>query len=75
MPVNEAALKSVATTTRGRFFEAATAPELASIFEDLGARVGIVREQREVTDYLVAAALVAAVAAAVGSLAWFSRLP
>jgi len=37
--------------------------------------VGIVREQREVTDYLVAAALVAAVAAAVGSLAWFSRLP
>jgi len=75
VPVNEAALKSVATTTRGRFFEAATAPELASIFEDLGARVGIVREQREVTDYLVAAALVAAVAAAVGSLAWFSRLP
>ena len=51
------------------------APELASVFEDLGARVGIVREQREVTDYLVAAALVAAVAAAVGSLAWFSRLP
>ena len=75
VPVDEAALRSVATTTGGRFFEAATAPQLSSIFEDLGARVGIVREQREVTDYLVAAALVAAVAAAVGSLAWFSRLP
>ncbi len=75
VPVDEAALKSVATTTGGRFFEAATAPELASIFEDLGARVGIVHEQREVTDYLAGAALVAAVVAAVGSLAWFSRLP
>jgi Ca-activated chloride channel family protein len=75
VPVDEAALKSVATTTGGRFFEADTAPELTSIFEDIGARVGIIREQREVTDYLVAAALVAAVAAGVGSLLWFSRLP
>jgi Ca-activated chloride channel family protein len=75
VPVDEAALKSVATTTGGRFFEAESAPELAAVFEDLGARVGIVREQREVTDYLVGAALLAAVIAAAGSLAWFSRLP
>jgi Ca-activated chloride channel family protein len=75
VPVDEAALKSVATTTGGRFFEAESAPELAAVFEDLGARVGIVREQREVTDYLVGAALFAAVIAAAGSLAWFSRLP
>jgi Ca-activated chloride channel family protein len=75
VPVDEAALKSVATTTGGRFFEAESAPELAAVFEDLGARVGIVREQREVTDYLVGAALLAAVLAAAGSLAWFSRLP
>lgn len=75
VPVDEAALRSVATTTGGRFFEAESAPELASVFEDLGARVGIVREQREVTDYLVGAALLAAVVAAAGSLVWFSRLP
>jgi Ca-activated chloride channel family protein len=75
VPVDEAALRSVATTTGGRFFEAASAPELQSVFEDLGKRVGIVHEQREVTDYLVGAALAAAVAAAVGSLAWFARLP
>lgn len=75
VPVDEAALRAVATTTGGRFFEAESAPELASVFEDLGARVGIVREQREVTDYLVGAALLAAVVAAAGSLAWFSRLP
>lgn len=75
VPVDEAALRSVATTTGGRYFEAESAPELASVFEDLGSRVGIVREQREVTDYLVGAALLAAVVAAAGSLAWFSRLP
>lgn len=75
VPVDEAALRSVATATGGRAFEAASAEQLTSVFEDLGRRVGVVREQREVTDYLIGAALVAAVAAAAGSLAWFSRLP
>jgi Ca-activated chloride channel family protein len=75
VPVDTAALQAVATTTGGRSFQASSADQLTSIFQGLGQRVGVVREQREVTDYMIGAALVAAVAAAAGSLAWFSRLP
>lgn len=75
VPVDEAALRSIAATTGGKSFAASSAEQLTSIFEGLGQRVGVVREQREVTDYMIGAALVAAVAAAAGSLAWFSRLP
>jgi Ca-activated chloride channel family protein len=75
VPVDAAALRRVAETTGGRAFEAATADELRSVFEDLGQGVGVERVQREITDLFVGAALAFAVAAAIGSLAWFSRLP
>jgi Ca-activated chloride channel family protein len=75
VPVDAEALRRVAETTGGRAFEAATAEELRSVFEDLGAGVGVERVEREVTDLIVGAALAFAVAAAIGSLAWFSRLP
>jgi Ca-activated chloride channel family protein len=75
VPVDKGALKSVARTSGGRFFEAASADQLRGVFEDIGKRVGTIREEREVTDLVVGAALVAAVGAAAASLAWFSRLP
>jgi len=75
VPVDAAALRRVAETTGGRAFEAATADELRTVFEDLGQGVGVERVEREVTDLFVGAALAFAVAAAIGSLAWFSRLP
>jgi Ca-activated chloride channel family protein len=75
VPVDAEALRRVAETTGGRAFEAATAEELRSVFEDLGAGVGVERVEREVTDLFIGAALAFAVAAAIGSLAWFSRLP
>ena len=75
VPVDKEALRAVARTTGGRFFEAASADQLRAVFEDLGRRAGSIREQREVTDLLVGAALIAAIGAALGSLAWFSRLP
>jgi Ca-activated chloride channel family protein len=75
VPVDKVALKGVSRTSGGRFFEAASADQLRAVFEDIGKRVGTVREEREVTDLVVGAALAAAVVAAAGSLAWFSRLP
>jgi len=75
VPVDKAALKSVARTSGGQSFEAASADQLRTVFEDLGKKAGTIREEREVTDLVVGAALVAAVAAAAASLAWFSRLP
>jgi Ca-activated chloride channel family protein len=75
VPVNREALRDIAETTDGKVFEAETAQEIVSVFEDLGEGVGTRTEPREITDNLAIAALVAAVAAAAGSLAWFSRLP
>lgn len=75
VPVDAAALQAVARTTGGQFFTAATADQVRTAFEDLGKAVGTTTEEREVTDYLIAAALGAAVVAAGASLAWFSRLP
>lgn len=75
VPVDKAALQAVAKTTNGTFFEAASSDQLRAAFENIGRAVGTTKEPREVTDYLVGAALAAAVVAAIGSLAWFSRLP
>ncbi len=75
VPVDRDALKGVAQTTGGRFFEAASADELRVVFEELGGKVDVEIEQEEVTDHFVAVALVLALSAAVGSLLWFSRLP
>jgi len=75
VPVDAAALQAVAQTTGGQFFTAATADQVRAAFEDIGKAVGTTTQDREMTDYVVAAALGAAVIAAGASLAWFSRLP
>ena len=75
VPVNREALRDIAETTGGKVFEAESAAEIVSVFEDLGEGVGTRTEPREITDGLALAALVAAVAAAAGSLAWFARIP
>ena len=75
VPVDGQALQAIADQTGGRFFTATSADQVRAAFEDIARTVGTTTEDREVTDYLVGAALVAAVGAAGASLAWFSRLP
>jgi Ca-activated chloride channel family protein len=75
VPVDGPALQTIATTTGGQFFTAASADQVQSAYEQIAKTVGTTTEDREVTDYLVGAALFAAVVAAGASLAWFSRLP
>ena len=75
VPVDSAALQAVANTTGGQYFAAASADQVQAAYADIGSSVGTVHENREITDWLVGAALVAAVVAGAGSLAWFSRLP
>ena len=75
VPVNEGALAEVATATGGEFFQAATADELQSILDEIGFRVGVEEEDREITDWFTGAGLILALLAAAGSLVWFSRLP
>jgi Ca-activated chloride channel family protein len=75
VPVDREALRDIAETTGGTVFEADSAEEIVSVFEDLGEGVGTRTEPREITDNVALAALVAAALAAIGSLAWFARIP
>jgi Ca-activated chloride channel family protein len=75
VPVDREALRDIAETTGGTAFEADSAEDIVSVFEDLGSGVGTRTEPREITDGLALAALIAAALAAAGSLAWFARLP
>lgn len=75
VPVDRQALRDIAETTGGKTFEADSAEEIVSVFEDIGEGVGTRTEPREITDGLALAALVAATIAAAGSLAWFARIP
>ena len=75
VPVDREALRDIAETTGGKVFEAESAEEIVSVFEDLGEGVGTRTEPREITDGLAIAALVTAAVAVAGSLAWFARIP
>ncbi|MGD2059319.1 MAG: VWA domain-containing protein [Acidimicrobiia bacterium] len=75
VPVNEEALKKLASQTGGQALTAETADQLSDVYEELGQSVTVEREQVEVGDWFVGAALALLGLAGLGSLAWFGRLP
>ena len=75
VPINENALRDLAQIGNGRFFEAASADELAGIFDTLSSEVGVESETEEIAHLFAAAGLVLLALAGGASLAWGSRLP
>ncbi|MFC5823731.1 VWA domain-containing protein [Nonomuraea insulae] len=75
VPVDGPALRGLAETAGGGFYEAASGGELQAVYEDIGTSVGYRVERQEVWQWFVAAGLVFALIAAVTSMLWFSRLP
>jgi Ca-activated chloride channel family protein len=75
VPVDGPALRELANTTGGGFYEAASGDELQEVYADIGTSVGYRTEQREIWQWFVGAGLVGAVLAAVTSMLWFSRIP
>jgi Ca-activated chloride channel homolog len=75
VPVDRDALREIAETTRGRFYDAQSAEQLRSVYSDIGSSVGFRTEQREATAWFVGIALAFAIAGAGASLIWTSRLP
>jgi Ca-activated chloride channel homolog len=75
VPVNREALREIADTTRGRFYEAQSADELSSVYNDIGSSVGFRTEQREATAWFVGIALLLVLVGTGASLIWTSRLP
>ncbi len=74
VPPDEAELRALADATAGAAYTARDAGQLGRAYADIGRSVGTRLELREITDRLVGVALVAALAGAGLSLAWFSRL-
>lgn len=75
VPPDPATLAAVAEKTGGKFFAAADASSLKSVYSKIGSQVGTVTEHRELTAAFTAAGAVLLLAGSVLSLAWFNRLP
>ncbi|HEX7745064.1 MAG TPA: VWA domain-containing protein [Micromonosporaceae bacterium] len=75
VPVDRFALAELAETTKGFFYEAASAAELKKVYEDMGSSIGFRVEPREVTQWYAGFALLFALCAGAMSLLWTSRLP
>jgi Ca-activated chloride channel family protein len=73
MAFDEETLKQVAGITHGEYFQAATAGELAKVYETLNSRLVIQREETEIGFLFAAAAALLLLAASGLSLAWFGR--
>jgi Ca-activated chloride channel family protein len=74
VPPDTATLREVARISGGRFFSAADAGRLESIYANLGTRLSSKPDQREVTFAFAGGALVLLLVGGGLSLAWFGRL-
>ena len=75
VPVDQPSLDALAEATGGTGYAAETAGELDQVYDDIQSSIGYRTEQRDVTPYVVAAALLLGLLAAALSLRWFARLP
>jgi Ca-activated chloride channel family protein len=74
VPADPQAMSAVADATGGSFFEAFSAEELKSVYDDIGKRVGYEVEQREIGMAFVAVGALLLLVALAGSLLWTGRI-
>ncbi len=72
--LDETALKTIATSTRGEYFQAATAADLRQIYEALTTRLMFERRETEISAVVAGAAALLALLSAALSLWWFNRI-
>jgi Ca-activated chloride channel homolog len=75
VPPDPATLKQIASITGATAFDAQSANDLGSVYDNLQSRVGYTQERQEVTFALVGAGLLLVLAGAGLSALWFGRLP
>jgi Ca-activated chloride channel homolog len=75
VPVDKAALQQLAESTRGFFYEAASAEALRQVYQDMGSSIGYRTKAHEITTWFIGFGLLFGLAAAAMSLLWTSRLP
>lgn len=75
VPVDRQSMAALAEVTGGQFYEAATAAELSAVYEDMGSAIGYRMVPRELTQGVLAVALLLALVAGAVSLRFTPRLP
>ncbi len=71
--LDEEALKAVAKRTGGEYFHASTAADLKKVYEHLGTKFALERQETEVSALFSAGAAILVILAALLSLLWFQR--
>ena len=74
VPADPDTMAAIAEMTNGKFFEAASAKELRSVYKDIGTRVGFETEQRDASGPVLTLAVLALLAATGLALFWTGRL-
>ena len=72
--LDEESLKTIADLTRGEYFYAGNALDLKKIYQKLNSKLVLEKKETEVTALFSAVAALLAVASALLSLLWFSRI-
>jgi len=73
VPANPDALRTVAETTGGTFFEAASADQLHAVYQNIEKDIGYKTEQREILRFFVGLGFVALLVAAAAAMVWNAR--
>jgi len=74
VPADPDTMASIAETTNGKFFKAASLKELRSIYKDIGTRVGFETEQRDASGPVLLLAVLALLVGSGLALLWNGRL-
>jgi Ca-activated chloride channel family protein len=75
VPVDHTAMKQIARISNGRYFAAATAEQLKTVYENIGSEVGYEKADREVTSRFAGYGLAFAVLAALGAISLGAKWP
>jgi Ca-activated chloride channel family protein len=72
--LDEETLKGIAKITHGEYFYAGSAGDLKKVYESLNSRLVLEKQDIEISALFAAVGAAAALASAVLSLLWFSRI-
>jgi Ca-activated chloride channel family protein len=75
VPPDPPTLRKVSQLTGGRFYAAPDGDTLNAVYEELGSRIGSVKEEREITAAFAAGGALLLLAAGAVSAFAFGRLP
>lgn len=75
VPVDRAALQQLAESTKGYYYQAASADSLRKVYQDMGSSIGFRTKAQEIGRWFVAVGFLLGLVATALGLLWTSRLP